>query len=177
MAHRGTLRGSAVAVLILTLAACTADGADDAEDAAVGPTQAAAVQDAQEQPALESTPEPTESPRPMEVGDCLNKVDVDELGLPIPEYIDCAEPHMFEVTAVYRAPHTGTPFDFEAFDDARKAECRKAYETYTGRDSKDIGNAFGWDQPQEAAYAAGEYTVVCYATAPNFDDLVGSVRR
>nr|WP_236683580.1 septum formation family protein [Demequina aurantiaca] len=111
----------------------------------------------------------------MEVGDCLNKVAVDELGLPVPEYIDCAKPHMFEVTAIVDVAKGEAAFNFEAIDDARKARCRAEYESYTGRDSREAGNAFGWDQLTEVAWDAGATAYPCYATAPGFADLVGSV--
>lgn len=113
----------------------------------------------------------------MEVGDCLNKVGVDDLGLPIPQYLDCAQPHMFEVTAIVTIANTSADFAFEALDDARKARCRGEYESYTGRSTRDVGNAFGWDQPTEAAWKAGVDSYPCYATAPLFGDLTGSLAR
>lgn len=130
----------------------------------------------------EATPEPTpdasdEAPRDMKAGDCLNKIAVDELGLPIPEYLDCAEPHMFEVTAIVETSKAGASFDFDPMDRARKDRCRSEYESYTGRNSRDTGNAFGWDQPTKEAWDAGVTSYPCYATAPGFGDLTGSVAR
>lgn len=130
--------------------------------------------------AADSSPWPSatdEPPRAMEVGDCLNKIAVDDLGLPIPEYIDCAEPHMFEVTALVKASKGDAAYNGDAISDARRDRCRTEYESYTGRIARAQGNAFGWDQLSEAARDAGEVDFVCYATAPGFNELTGSVAR
>ncbi|WP_236685778.1 septum formation family protein [Demequina oxidasica] len=182
----GIVGAMGVAVAIV-LAGCapTASGPDLALSHTVGgeasagdstpPVEASTVRP---EPPASEPPVPhasVDAPRAMEVGDCLNKVAVDELGLPIPQYIDCDQPHMFEVTAVVDAVSEVSAFNFEAIDDARKAHCRNEYESYTGRDSRDMGNAFGWDQLSERAWDAGETSYSCYATAPGFGDLTGSV--
>lgn len=120
---------------------------------------------------------PDEAPRAMQVGDCLNKIAVDDLGLPMPEFIDCADPHMFEVTAIVEASKAGATYNSDVIDDARKARCRAEYESYTGRDARAMGNAFGWDQLSEEAWDAGVTGFPCYATAPGFANLTGSVAR
>lgn len=184
-------RVSALAVVTVTafatLTGCAASSgasslpAEAAPAAADVPADAPAdVERAPADASASSQPSPSateQERRAMQVGDCLNKVDVDELGLPIPEFLDCAEPHMFEVTAIVTTSKAGATYDFDAIDEARKAQCRAAYESYTGRDPRDMGNAFGWDQLTEEAWGAGATDYPCYATAPGFADLTGSVAR
>lgn len=133
-------------------------------------------------PAASQTPAPAapEDIKPMEVGDCLNKVGLDEWGLPIPEYIDCDEPHMFEVTAIYEDAYVPGSWDFEALKDARRDECERRYTAYTGlatgKGSGNTDSAWAFDEPSQAAYDAGIYTVVCYASWPWFELREGSQR-
>lgn len=174
-------RGILAAMLAVALTGCTGgvvdDGSADQGTVADSPgVSGAATPDASQTPA----PTAPEDIKPMEVGDCLNKVGLDELGLPIPEYIDCDEPHMFEVTAIYQDAFAPGTWDFEALKDARRDECERHYTAYTGlatgKGSGNTDSAWAFDEPSQAAYDAGVYTVVCYASWPWFELREGSQR-
>lgn len=170
---------SSVGVLVLAITGCGGGGGPVTVEE---PTAVAVSASASSDPSEGATPsaEPKPKPRPMEVGDCLEKVGEDELGLPIPEYVDCSEPHTFEVTAVIEPDLIPVSWDFDAMMDSRKAECKRQYTAYTGRaigkGSGNLDSAFGWDQPSEAAFEAGVHTIVCYASRPWLERREGSQR-
>jgi hypothetical protein len=111
----------------------------------------------------------------LEVGDCFDFKDKNAESVAVVLAKDCADGHQFEVFAILQFSDGAYP-GLEWIESSATARCQPALEDYTGEAYGESTIDYSWIYPDEAAWAADDRVVHCFAYVSGNSALTASLR-
>ena len=110
----------------------------------------------------------------IEVGDCLNDADADEVVSRVP-IVECTEPHDSEAFDTGNVPDGEFPGE-DAITEAAEQLCGPSFISFVGLDYSESLYDYSFYFPTEESWASGDRAVLCVAFADDGSKITGSLK-